>query len=780
MKAQMTNKRKWSALALAGIVASAFGAEPAVRPKVTPSFDSRGLTSLKVGGLEQLADATVRVTKVRMADTYRNPYELADPYVKDERTFTNASVELRSTTFAPANKRLTQTFAWGSVAVSYATAAGKLDARIEVANTSEQTIEQIVLDLLALNVPEGGKLWNGRDNLGLPVLSVIAPRVVTFQRVAFPRATAAVDELLGADLAGEPAPAETRVLCDACYPAAAQAHLMETQRKAESLGRVTDGVCARCQAETRLPRDPLVVAGSPQANRPILLEWESRSAGPATLKVTVGDETTPEVYDGVWRTRAIKPGATEIIEVGLRFGPADQDSYTVAADICQAFTAAAPFVLRWPDRRPIGMAHLSAETDWGHGGNPRGWWGLRDTKAAINTPEGRALFDKWILSYADQLIAVADKAGSQGVIVWDLEGKQYPGVVYYGDPRIMQYTAPEMEAMADAFFKRLTDAGLRVGMCLRPHQIYPLDVPRVDEEINKYKANGFAELPYRETWDQFNLQSFALEFWAYGEVRLRQKTPLTSIHRSPVERLDALITYCKQRWGATLFYVDTPHFKRSREKRSPNAAGGYDTLHNWGAALMSAVQWAELQRRHPDVLLIPEHEYHQYWAATAPYRQPPHDGATPHHVTAMYPEAFSCISMGQQGEPLIGKAVDDYTRAVERGDVLMPHAWFGPPALLTDIYAQATASAPVKVTLAADGRLTLQGQPVTDMKALQQQVAKLVKAKPFAQRRTFFQYAPGSDRATRAAVIEALARADAVIAWAQAGTATTQQRKSTE
>jgi hypothetical protein len=756
------------------------GAAPVARPPVTPTYGVGGLQALQVNGIEQLADGAVRVVRVRTADAYRNSREMADPYVIDDRTFADASVEVRETRFDPQARCLTQTFDWGTVAVGYSAGPGQLDLQVAVQNTSPKVIEQIVMELLTLRVAPRGpsadqfrrEPWNRDNNVGAPLLNVIQPNVTYFQRAAFP------------DDQGEK---EIRTLCLACYPKEADEYLMETKLKAMPLDQVTEGVCARCGAETRLTREPLVVAGTLQADRPVAMQftingstqiagrdiWRITAPGTATLKITAGTAPAAEMYDGVWNVRPIKPGATEHFQIGLRFGPADQPAAVVGAEFVAAFRTAYPLQLRWPDRRPISMAHLCAETDWGKG-NPRGWWGLRDTGADIDTPKGRELFDKWILGYADQLISVADKAGSQGVIVWDLEGKQYPGCVYYGDPRIMKYTAPEMERMADAFFTKLRNAGLRVGMCIRPTQIYPKAVR--DDEMEKYRPHKFfAEMPYHETWETFNIKSFGQEFWAYGELGLKANTPLTDIKRSPVERLDAKIRYCKERWGATLFYIDTNHFNRSREKRGPNAAGGYDVTQNWGAAIMSAEQWAELQRRHPDCLLIPEHEYEQYWAATAPYREPPHDGASPGLVRAIWPEAFSCISMGGNAQPHIEKAAAAYATAVEGGDLLMTQGWYGPPKVLTDIYAHAAASAPITVTLAADGALTLQGRPVPDVKALQQQVAALVKGKAFAQRRAFIQYDPAAARAARTAAIAALTQADAVIAWAQARAATAQQ-----
>ncbi len=757
------------ALALVfGGMLSVLGANPGAGMAVVPAYDATGLRSLSVNGVEQLATGTVRVSRVRVAADYRHPNELADPYVKDDRTFEDGSVEMREAGFEAGENTLTQRFDWGTIRVAYGAGAGGFDLEVAIHNRSAQVIEQVVLDLLEVKLPAGANVAKGGHNLGAPVLATIAPPVLYFRQVAFP---APVDDGL-AELLGDEVvetrpvpPADVRILCPVCYPKTTDAHLMQTKMQAQPLGQVSEGVCAACGAQTRVPAAPLVVAGTTQADRPLTLRWEGSGADSAILRVVIGDETAPEVVDGVWNVRPVKPGATEIVRVGLRFGRADESATRVGGDFVEAFRQAHPPRLHWPDRRPISMAQLSAETDWGKG-NPRGWWGLRDNGADIDTPAGRAIFDKWIMGYADQLVAVADKAGAQGVIVWDLEGKQYPGVVYYGDPRIMQYTAPEMEAMADAFFKRLTDAGLRVGVCIRPTQIYPKAVP--DDEVEQYRPHKFfAEMPYHETWDTFNLKSFGLEFWAYGELGLRESTPLTDIKRSPVERLDAKIKYCQERWGATIFYIDTNHFNRSREKRGPNAAGGYDITQNWGAAMIKAADWEELCRRHPDVLLIPEHEYTQYWASTAPYRQPPHDGATPELVRAIYPEAFSAIAMNGDAETHISKALVAYTAAVQRGDLLMHHGWYGPSTVVTDIYPLAAASAPLRVMLAADGSFFLQGRPTPDLETLTREVAALVQGKPFGERRTFVQYAPATERQMRSAALAALTRAGAVIAWSQ-------------
>jgi hypothetical protein len=762
----MKEDSMWKAIlvGVAGAAVIACGAESPSTPEIAATYGDQGLQSLTVMGANRLADGAVRVTQVRLADRYRNPQEMEDPYVKDTRTFSDASLEVRGTRFNPADKRLTQTFDWGSVAVRYAVADNRLDLRVDVANTSPQTIERVALDLLALNVPADARNSNNGNDLVNAALSVSAPAVTRFNRAFFP-ADASGDDLL--DEPGKrtvrPEAGEARVFCAACYPQAVREHLMTTKREARLLGQVSEGVCAGCKAETHLPADPLIVAGTPQA-QPVIVLWEAGAPGAIALKLVIGDEKAPEMLDGVWYVRPVKPGTTDTTEVSLFFGAADGDPLLVARTSLESRAKANPFRIRWPDRRPIGMAHLCY--DRGPERNPRGWWGFKDTQDDIRTPEGRAAFDKWIMGYADQVINVCEKSGSQGVIVWDLEGKQYPGAVYYGDPRIMKYTAPEMESMADAFFKKLREAGLRVGVCLRPNQIYPVAVK--PEEVEKYREpNFFANLPYTESWERFNLASYGMEFWSYDELGQKVRTPLTDIKRSPVERLDARIRYCKERWGATLFYVDTDQFRRPRAKSGPNAAGGYDVLERWESKMMNPADWAELQRRHPDVLLIPEHETVQYWASTAPYRQPPYDGETHPAARLMYPESFSALALNGNAESEIRRNMAPYRAAVQAGDLMMHPAWYGPSDVVTNLYADAAATAPLRVTLRADGSFTLQGSPVADLGKLKAQVAGIAKGKPFAERRVSFQYAPAAARPARAAAIAALEQADAIIVWSQ-------------
>ena len=168
-----------------------------------------------------------------------------------------------------------------------------------------------------------------------------------------------------------------------------------------------------------------------------------------------------------------------------------------------------PQTIHWPDRRPIGVLMLASHF---HSSptNPRGWF--NDPGLAVTGTNGVENFRKALLDYADRSIAILKRTGAQGVIVWDLEGEEFPHKTsFIGDPRLLNRLAPEMAAVADEFFQRLRNAGLKVGLTVRPQQ---------------------------------------LVFDDNGQPR---QTQVFDIERTLLEKID----YARARWGATIFYVDS-------------------------------------------------------------------------------------------------------------------------------------------------------------------------------------------------------------------------------
>ncbi len=171
-----------------------------------------------------------------------------------------------------------------------------------------------------------------------------------------------------------------------------------------------------------------------------------------------------------------------------------------------------PFVLpikvHWPDRRPIGTLFLASDYH-SSAKNPRGWF--NDPNLDVTGTNGLQRFRTALLDYTDRSIAILKRTGAQGVIVWDVEGEQFPHkTTFIGDPRELGHLAPEMAAVADEFLGRLRGAGLRVGLTIRPQQlVFDTGQPRQTQVINTKQLL--------------------------------------------LEKID----YARKRWGATMFYIDS-------------------------------------------------------------------------------------------------------------------------------------------------------------------------------------------------------------------------------
>jgi hypothetical protein len=165
-------------------------------------------------------------------------------------------------------------------------------------------------------------------------------------------------------------------------------------------------------------------------------------------------------------------------------------------------------ILHWPDRRPIGVLFLASNFH-SSATNPRGWF--NDPGLNVVGTNGVENFRKALIAYADRSLEILKRTGAQGVIVWDLEGEQYPHKIsFIGDPRLVDRLAPEMAPVVDEFFARLRNAGLRVGVTVRPQQ---------------------------------------LEFGRHGP----NQAGVLNIKQSLLKKID----FARTRWGATLFYVDS-------------------------------------------------------------------------------------------------------------------------------------------------------------------------------------------------------------------------------
>jgi PA14 domain/Bacterial Ig domain len=333
--------------------------------------------------------------------------------------------------------------------------------------------------------------------------------------------------------------------------------------------------------------------------------------------------------------RPIAPGASDQYQLALRFGPMGSTVQSLAGDIYQKFAADFPSQFNWPDRRPIGMLVLGTPaTGWVT--NPRGW--LLDPTIDVTTAAGIAILRTRILQWADDSIAVLKSVNAQGMITWDIEGEQFPpATTYVGDPRVFMTTAPEMAGIADDYFQKFRNAGLQVGVCVRPQQ--------------------FTLAPDGLSANQLDLTD-------------------------PTQLLIDKINYAKNRWGATLIYVDSN--------------GGPDNP-------MDATIFKNVLAAVPGILIMPEHEDLQYYAYSAPYQELRQNiFSSPPEARITYPAAFSIINVA---DGQIGKYYNNLVTAVSQGDILMLRGWFddGSVSQVNAIYQAAGRSdtIPPTVTITA-------------------------------------------------------------------------------
>jgi len=319
-------------------------------------------------------------------------------------------------------------------------------------------------------------------------------------------------------------------------------------------------------------------------------------------------------YPLVITCRDVKPGTTKVFNVSLRFGPADAGVQDLSGDVLELYAGKYPFQVDWKDRRPIGAIFL-AGPQINLASNPRRWT-MNFGEIDITNDKGKAAFRAALLKVADNSVQVLKDIGAQGMITWDPEGEEFIGDCYYGDPRLVPTLAPEMEfkndgakSAIDEYFERFRAAGLKVGVCVRPQQIAMVDGKPVHQAAEDEHA---------------------------------------------VQILRERIAYAKQRWGCTLFYVDST-----------------TTAYTWiNPDVFKAVADA-----YPDVLLIPENESMRYFAYSAPLNSYVHHKitSTPVGARLVYPKAFSVLMAPEGDRPEDHAALLD---AVRHGDILLFNGWY--------------------------------------------------------------------------------------------------------
>lgn len=374
-----------------------------------------------------------------------------------------------------------------------------------------------------------------------------------------------------------------------------------------------------------------VVFYNPNPGRPLMLQLQADRKGEIGCTVGLGGDRV--ILDNVVAARPIPPGGTDAFTVAVRVGAGDP--LDLAEDLLAAYRQKFPRLLKWEDRRPIVRAFFG-------GGLPKdeALARLKDPDHAT-VPEPDQKFQAVFFRKIQSCIENARTVNAQGIVIWDLEGETFPhAVTYIGDPRLIRVLNPQMDLVIDEGMKRLKEAGLRVGVTLRPSRVV------YDEK------KGAASHSHTIAADPF------LEY-------------------------DGKIAYARKRWGATLFYLDTNYFWRP-----------YGDAREWQSAQIPGEVYRRLLAKYPDILLIPEIGQVAAYDATIPYGEADMGNwGTPALARRLWPDACRIIVI-EDADPLV--LHDRFVQTVRDRNILMTQVGGGGTTLpaLNRIYGEAGAGDP--------------------------------------------------------------------------------------
>jgi len=351
----------------------------------------------------------------------------------------------------------------------------------------------------------------------------------------------------------------------------------------------------------------------------------------------------------------IPPGRTLELKFTLRFTDAAMHRHEALADFYEAYRSYHEPMLDWPDRRPIGATFLMSE--WGKIGNqfgidginPRRYFSPSTDGIDMLSPHGNVILRKKMRQLAQSTVVANKQLNSQGIILWNVEGG-FHSTAFIGDPRMVPITNPELDGALDDYFQIIRDAGLKTGLTLRPTQL------RWNE------GNG--------TWGHGpgNVNPNADPFKTDYERLIPEHVQWWRVY--PVaRRMSEKIAYAKDRWGCTIFYLDTSMIWRPRGRKM-----------NMAAQMMSAHVYREIRRRHPDVLLIPEVMKQQiaYVGHMAPYGQTGFGRVRPtfkqDYLRDIFPHYFGALYIHDTGgDPYLNQV--DHVNQLVWGEAFITDAW---------------------------------------------------------------------------------------------------------
>ena len=333
------------------------------------------------------------------------------------------------------------------------------------------------------------------------------------------------------------------------------------------------------------------------------------------------------------------------LEVRFFTAPLSESGYNstvnqVMADVHSAYAAANPFQNDFIVKAPIGVTYLTGATA-GTSVNPRRWVVAGNgVPIDVTTTSGQQFFRRSALNMVRTSCQNVVNMGGQGLMLWDIEGQEsnqtglYDGASFVGDPRLVASYAPEMDLtitadasepnlygstspkpLQDEIFKVIKDYGLLPGVTIRPQIAYW-------PGRNGAPSDGSCprQIPYDLTTNA-----------------LRQ-----SNNAQMVTLLADKIYYAYSRFGARLFYIDSPYgYNPSSFKPIPIDAEVFDLVRTEvkNRCLANHIQYKP-------IMISPEKVMDfDYLRFTTPYWRYSDGGAIsvaksiPSNISATYPTA---------------------------------------------------------------------------------------------------------------------------------------------
>lgn len=372
------------------------------------------------------------------------------------------------------------------------------------------------------------------------------------------------------------------------------------------------------------------------------------------------------------------------MDLYIRGGAAAATVFELAPEAYVAQRAATPTSSAWPDRRPMCRWFMS-EASQRTTDNPRGYFSV-----LLNALDPTA-FAAALATKTATVISKCQEINCQAVILWDIEGREFTGWTYIGDPGLISDISPEMSAAIGTSISAFHTAGIKVATTLRPAKLLANNGQLPTCQSSTFVSND-GDHPFRDMMidtsqpygsSSKDLVCTSTNTWStggQGEIsQTQQRSPalIQSLLQSKIDTALGMGLDC-------VFYVDSTQYVND---------GPMDTA-----------LWDNLTTANPGCLFIPEFTLIRGYSKTAPYNG---DAITSSNVWGEDPTRFSVpVIFNPTLTPL----------AIRRGDIIgAPQCWFEDQTTMVSYQTSAWSSnSSLAMTDSATSRsLTFTGTPTT-------------------------------------------------------------------